>query len=228
MNHYPHHIGDYVRDTLGLSMLEDGAYRRLLDHYYASERPLPLSDAELYRIARTSNNSERRAVQYVLGRFFVKNEDGYRQKRCDEEIHAYSERRESARQSASVRWSERNAKAMRTHKTNGANAMRSHCDGNANQNQNQEKERASTPRRKPSALPLPDGFAVSDRVAKWAEERGIKRLAEHLECFVSKARAKGYTYADWDEAFMGAIREDWAGFNGEDRPRPKREPRLAL
>ena len=41
--------------------------------------------------------------------------------------------------------------------------------------------------------------------------KGYDRLDEHLESFVSKAKAKGYTYADWDEGFMGAVRADWAG-----------------
>ena len=40
---------------------------------------------------------------------------------------------------------------------------------------------------------------------------GHRAQEQHCEAFVSKARAKGYTYADWDEGLMGAIREDWAG-----------------
>ena len=57
---------------------------------------------------------------------------------------------------------------------------------------------------------LPDGFGISDRVRQWAAVKGYTRLEERLEHFVSKARAGGYTYVDWDEAFMGAIRDDWA------------------
>lgn len=57
---------------------------------------------------------------------------------------------------------------------------------------------------------LPSGFAISDRVRAWAAEKGFDRLEAHFENFVSKAKAKRYTYADWDEGFMGAIRADWA------------------
>lgn len=63
--------------------------------------------------------------------------------------------------------------------------------------------------------PLPVGFAISDRVRAWAVERGHDRLDERLEHFVGKARAKDYRYADWDEGFMGAIRDDWAKLNGK-------------
>jgi len=57
---------------------------------------------------------------------------------------------------------------------------------------------------------LPADFGISDRVREWAQERGFDRLDEHLDSFKRKAIAKGYTYASWDDAFMEAIREDWA------------------
>jgi len=50
MNYYQHHLGDYLRDTAHLSMLEDGAYRRLIDAYYIRERPLPGELREVYRL----------------------------------------------------------------------------------------------------------------------------------------------------------------------------------
>jgi uncharacterized protein YdaU (DUF1376 family) len=62
MNHYPKHVGDYIRDTVGLSMLEEGAYTRMLDQYYAAERPLPLDRALVYRLARAKSVGERKAV----------------------------------------------------------------------------------------------------------------------------------------------------------------------
>jgi hypothetical protein len=58
--------------------------------------------------------------------------------------------------------------------------------------------------------PLPKDFSISERVRSWAHERGYSNLPAHFEAFVSKAKAKGYTYADWDEGLMTAIRDDWA------------------
>lgn len=65
-------------------------------------------------------------------------------------------------------------------------------------------------RGKPAKVPLPDDFALSARVEQWAKGKGFDRLPEHLEYFRGKAKANGYAYADWDEAFMGAVRDDWA------------------
>jgi hypothetical protein len=77
---------------------------------------------------------------------------------------------------------------------------------------NQERGAKAPPRKrgKPPTFPMPDDFGISERVEKWAKTKGHSRLAEHLERFRSKAKAKAYVYADWDEAFMTAIREDWA------------------
>jgi len=65
--------------------------------------------------------------------------------------------------------------------------------------------------RRKTETPIPDDFTVSDRVKRWAAEKGYARLPEHLEAFRLKAEAKGYRYADWDAALMNAIRDDWAG-----------------
>lgn len=63
---------------------------------------------------------------------------------------------------------------------------------------------------KPRKHKMPAGFSLSDRVKAWASGKGFDRLDEHLEAFKAKVAANGYTYADWDAAFMEAIRGDWA------------------
>lgn len=64
---------------------------------------------------------------------------------------------------------------------------------------------------KPSKVPMPDNFAVSERVRNWAAGKGFDHLDEHLEAFRLQCQAKGYENVDWDAAFMKAVREDWAG-----------------
>lgn len=86
MNFYKRFIGDYLRDTLRLSMIQDGAYGRLIDVYYAEEKPLPLKRDELYQMARANSKAEREAVDAVVSRFFRETPEGYRHKRIDEEI----------------------------------------------------------------------------------------------------------------------------------------------
>lgn len=96
MNYYERHIGDYIRDTVGLSMLEDGAYGRLLDQLYQTEKPLPLDRKEVYRMARATSTPERKAVDYVVGKFFEKTDEGYVQKRAMEILAEYWDRPEQA------------------------------------------------------------------------------------------------------------------------------------
>lgn len=60
------------------------------------------------------------------------------------------------------------------------------------------------------AAALPADFGISGRVQQWADDRGHSRLPERLEHFIGYAKRSGKKYADWDEAFMSAIREDWA------------------
>lgn len=91
MNYYEHHLGDYVRDTAHLSMLQDGAYHRLLAAYYIREKPLPADHKECFKLARANSKSERTAVVRVLEEFFKLGSDGYRQKRADEQIAEYQE-----------------------------------------------------------------------------------------------------------------------------------------
>lgn len=97
MNYYEHHLGDYARDAGHLSMIEDGAYRRLIDVYYAREMPLPVDIKECQKLTRCTSAAERKAVQYVLEKFFRLADDGYHQKRCDEEIGKAKARIEAAR-----------------------------------------------------------------------------------------------------------------------------------
>lgn len=85
---------------------------------------------------------------------------------------------------------------------------------------------APSPRGKPRKRPIPADFGISERVTRWAAEKGYTRLPERLERFVSVAKAKGYQYIDWDEAFMNAIRDDWAKF-GHASPATRR-PEVTL
>ncbi len=61
---------------------------------------------------------------------------------------------------------------------------------------------------------MPAGFGVSQRVREWADKQGYTQLDRHLDAFIRKVEAKGYTYVNWDSGFMEAIREDWAKLRG--------------
>lgn len=96
MNYYEHHIGDYIKATAHLSMLEDAAYRRLIDAYYSREAPLPVDKKACYRLVRANSKVEKAAVDAVLSEFFSLDDDGWHQTRCDEEIEKYTAKKPEA------------------------------------------------------------------------------------------------------------------------------------
>lgn len=89
MNYYEFHLGDWARKCNHLSLLEEGAYRRLLDWYYTNERPLPVSVNEVCRAVRAKTPYERSAVKQILAEFFELAHDGWHQKKADENISRY-------------------------------------------------------------------------------------------------------------------------------------------
>jgi uncharacterized protein YdaU (DUF1376 family) len=64
----PWYIGDHKRDTAHLSTLEDGAYRRLIDHYWMTG-PLPDDDQQLATITGLSIWQWRRIKPTII-KFF--------------------------------------------------------------------------------------------------------------------------------------------------------------
>lgn len=136
MNYYERHIGDYLKDTAHLSLLEHGVYGRLLDVYYTRESAIPAAQVE--RLIGVRSKEEREALRNVLEEFFTHDADALRHSRCDREIERYQQKQRKAAASANARWKKgathsdgnanADADAMRTH-------MRTHSEGNAPSNQ---------------------------------------------------------------------------------------------
>lgn len=95
MNYYRRYLGDYVKKTTRLSMVEHGAYSMLLDAYYIEERPIPLDLETVYEICKATKPAFRAAVDKVLDRYFEKRADGFHNKRADEEIAAAIQARDN-------------------------------------------------------------------------------------------------------------------------------------
>lgn len=166
MNHYPKHLGDWLKRTVGLSMLREGAYSRLVDAYYTEERALPLDRDDLYDATRCRDKAEREAVDYCLRKFFVETAKGWRHDRCEEELAAYRERSRKAAKSANERWA-RSApapgEALPTDTPSNADAMRSHPPSIGSHEPEPTPTLASASsgekkreRPKPAAVPVPE------------------------------------------------------------------------
>ncbi|WP_149113724.1 YdaU family protein [Limnoglobus roseus] len=102
---YPFYTGDYARKTAHLSLLEHGAYRLLLDHYYATGIPLPNDHAKLFRICRARTPSERQSVLSAASEFFIEDGTLLRSKRCDREIAKRLRFKDSQTAKANIRHS---------------------------------------------------------------------------------------------------------------------------
>lgn len=100
MHYYQFHIGDYKSHTSHLTVIEDCAYRRLLDFYYLNEKPINQRD-----VARQINMREyEQDVLTVLNEFFISTPDGFVHPRADREIGKYKEFIEAGKRGAAKRW----------------------------------------------------------------------------------------------------------------------------
>jgi len=85
MHFYKFHIGDYMSHTRHLSLLEDLAYRRLLDFYFLHEQPIKHRDAAR-QIGMREHEED---VLTVLNEFFLSTDNGFVNPRANKEIEEY-------------------------------------------------------------------------------------------------------------------------------------------
>ena len=104
MHYYQKNIGDYRRDTMNLSLLEHGVYMTLIDHYTLNEESIPLDHLDVCWTIGARTDNEKTAVCLILSKFFIKTDEGYKHKRCDEEIEKYHAKSEKAKESINKRW----------------------------------------------------------------------------------------------------------------------------
>jgi len=111
LNYYPFHLGDYASHTAHFDLLEDLAYRRMLDVYYLRECALPLDPLEVARLVRMRSNIAE--IEAVLREFFAQTEGGWTHPRCDAELARMKDKQAKAKASAAVSASVRSANAQR-------------------------------------------------------------------------------------------------------------------
>lgn len=234
MNYVEHNLGDYAKDTKGLTPTQHGVYRLLLDEYYVHEHELSLDERDLMNTIGCKSKPEREAVKFVLGKFFRRTEAGWWHKRCDEEIAKYKERSSKARASAGKRWGimptqcEGNANAD-------ANALPTQCEGNASRAMLPPPTSHTPPPRKKNKDNAPAALSASDLEAEgipidvakqWLQvrrEKGAKTLSPLAwEGVKSEAEKAGWPIED---AVRKSIARNWVGFEAKwvsDEPSPSR------
>ena len=222
MNYYPFHIGDYASATRHLSWDEDAAYRRLLDIYYTTEKPLPLEMRAIFRLALASTDAHRDAIQTVLNEFFDLTDDGWVNSRADAEIAAMRDKQQKQRDKANKRWHKPEAERGI------ASALPQHinCDAVASKNDadampptptptptpKEEKKEKVNQKEKPAVgrrptRKCPDNFEVTDEMRAWAAES-----APLADIDLATEKFRDYTFknamSDWPATWRNWIRKD--------------------
>ena len=112
MNYYPFNVGDYASHTAHLEPMEDLAYRRMLDLYYRTEKPLPASVEDIARLIRLRDYAA--FIRDVLNEFFRLTDAGWKHERCDAELAKMQDKQTKAKASAQASVNARSTNAQRT------------------------------------------------------------------------------------------------------------------
>ena len=196
MHYYQFHIGDYKSHTSHLSVVEDCAYRRLLDFYYLNEKAINHRD-----VARQINMREHEQdVLTILNEFFISTNDGFVHPRADQEIAKYREFIAAGKRGAAKRW---------------ANEPQSPPNGEANSPPNATP--IATNNHKPitiNHIDTPSG--VSDSV--WQDFKAIRKAKKApvtqrvLEMLQTEADKAGWTL---EQALSECCLRGWQAFKAD-------------
>lgn len=212
MNYYPFHLGDYAAHTAHLEPMEDLAYRRMLDLYYRTEKPLPREIDQIARLIRMKGHEQ--AIEQVVNEFFEDCSEGWSHIRCDAEIAKMQDKQAKAKASAAA-----SVKARST------NAQRAYSE-------------RSTDVELPTPTPTPTpeekkdiGSASAELPTKTVTARmltleGVDRQSADDWLTLRKAKRLPLTPTAWDdtkaegakvgltpaETVAHAVRSNWAGF----------------
>ena len=194
MHYYQFNIGDYASHTRHLNVIEDCAYRRLLDFYYLHEKPIKQHD-----IARQINMREHeQEVLSVLNEFFLSSEDGFVSPRANKEIEHYHSKIDQASKAG---------KASAERRFNGRSTDVQPTNNHKPITNNHIKNTATV-------VACPDGLDVSVW-QDWLKIRKSKKapLTEtSWKLFVKECDKAGWTI---DAAVKECCLRNWASFKAE-------------
>jgi uncharacterized protein YdaU (DUF1376 family) len=199
MNFYPFHIGDYASHTRHLSLIEDLAYRRLIDHYYLSEAPL---SGDYESIAKEIGMLDYpKEIEYILNRYFQfwQADCTWRNKRADEEIAKYHAKADSAR----------NANKVKLEKKSVLNTVLK-----SEPNQTLTKNQEPITNNHIKTIQAPEGVSIevwNDFVAQRKKSRAV------ISETVIKSIAKEAQKAGWtlEQALAECAARGWRGFKAD-------------
>jgi uncharacterized protein YdaU (DUF1376 family) len=221
MHYYQFNIGDFHLHTSHLSLEEEAVYRRLIDHYYDTEKPLPKETESVIRRLRLG--SYRAEFDQVLGEFFTLESDGYHNYRCDIEIKAYKDKADKARANGRKGGRPPKNKGLETQSVilanpeeTGSKAKHKPLTKNQepitnnhkpNNNRAPALDYSSWPTQ-PSEQVLKDWLSHRTSVKAKVSQTVINRLATEL----TKAQGMGFSA---DDCLSESMARGWKGFKAE-------------
>lgn len=218
MHYYTFNPKDYISKTSFLEPIEDIAYRRMLDHYYLTEEPLPKNIEEIAMLIRMRSHCD--SIALVLRMFFEATADGYINDRAKREIDAYHEKSERAKASAMARWSKK------SNEVNGldcdANALLDECESNANNKQltNNHKQLTSNkdidsdkPKRFDFKKALIESGGSEDLVIAFMAIRKTKKATNSEKAFELFMTNVGKSNQSLNQILEICVQRDWKGFD---------------
>ncbi len=216
MHKYMHHIGDFLSDTVHLSPLEECFYRRALDFCYLNESPLPKITQQVYRRLRAITQEETQAVDVVLQEFFTEEDDGFHNRRCDEEIRAYQENAHKSRTNGAKGGRPPKNKPKQNPEANQEETSRVNL-GFENVTQNNLNHQPSTVNHQPLTNNQEDNTSVLEVFDFWKEvfKKNDRTKLEGVREKKIKARLKeGYSVDEIKTAILNISKSDYHIQNG--------------
>lgn len=233
MHYYQFNIGDYAKTTRHLSNTEDLAYRRLIELYYDTERPLISDVVKLSRLINMRDNQEE--IKTVLEDFFVEHEEGFTQNRIDNEIAVYHSKVESARvngkkggrpRKAKANPEETEGKAKITQPVNLANPEET--EGKAKKSDSKANQEPRTINQEPITINQESNMSAKanhsfDLFKYWCDVMGknmsTSKLTPKRDKAIKARLKEGYTVDQVKQAIDGC-RLDAFSMGANDRQKP--------
>lgn len=201
------HIGDYLRDTEGLTGSQHGFYLLLMCWYYSTGRPLPNDLQRIYRRVHAESLDEKQAVEYVLAQFFRLEANVWMHKRIEDELVKWREKTAQAQASANVRWEN----AKKNNVNHDANALETHSVRNASRLPSPE----SRIKPKPSCASNDARFSAFWSLYPRKKSKGIA-----LKAWARISPNSELNQSITDGLKRAILSEDWKRENGRFIPYP--------
>jgi uncharacterized protein YdaU (DUF1376 family) len=199
MHYFQFNIGDYASHTRHLSLLEDLAYRRLLDLYYLKDGQIYGDEADVARQIGMRDHVP--DVAQVLQDFFcIGEDDRWTHDRCDAEIAHFREKSEKASNAGKASAKRRsNERSTDVQPTNNQEPITN----------NQEPDLPSK-----EDMSSDDDLTVSDVISAWnelADQCGLAKVTKVTEARRKhiKSRIAEYDADDWSKALNAIYRSDF-------------------